>query len=114
MFAGGLPSVPPDDLSELGNLQLHASYLLDQDQVREKHREAQQQPAGLGQAADGRISSFDTDRMKLATTLAATGHRTVARFSFHRKASPNKFYSRGRAGARRRRRHVVAITLSTV
>jgi hypothetical protein len=47
--------MPSGDLSELSNLQLRASYLLDQDQVRDKRRKAEPQLAGLGQAADGRI-----------------------------------------------------------
>ena len=38
MFAGELPFVPSGDLSELYSFQLRASYLLDQDQVREKPR----------------------------------------------------------------------------
>src|SRR5215472_5500630 len=56
-----------------------------------------------------KMVSFDTDRRQLTTTSAARSHPTVARFSFHRKVSPNEFCPRGRARALRRRRYVTAM-----
>ena len=70
MFAGELPFVPSGDLSELYSFQLRASYLLDQDQVREKHRKAQHAPCG---PIDGRFHRASLARRPRASGVLSTG-----------------------------------------